>query len=348
MALSQTGGLPMLASARLSAKAPQKNAPQKDWGVEIALLPFRWLWSTVVSWGKEHWIRSTAFLGMTAGLLYLQNTAAHGSLVYALRKEFTLAAAETFPPLGRVDWFDDFMMVGAPALVFGFAGLLFARQFKSTKLGRKDRPAASFIAQFGALGAIFLIGRELVNPALFETFYAPMLDKEDGPYRVSSHFSEARRDPVAGVKVRPHEGIDIAGAGGSPIDGDPLYSPTQATVVSITRGGGYGTCIILDVVDPTTKQNVLIRVAHLKDIAEGIKVGSVVGPGEQIGAVGDSGRVTGPHLHMEVLVKDPATGEMHAIDPRTDRATARMLARILGKKFEEVYKPADAPSPQAG
>jgi len=107
----------------------------------------------------------------------------------------------------------------------------------------------------------------------------------------------ARVDPIAGVRAR-HEGIDFVAAVGEPVvaaaDGVVLaaqYHPEFGNMIDIDHGDGLTT-----------------RYAHLSRLDAG--VGRIVKHGEKIGAVGTTGRSTGPHLHFEVRMfgvpQDPA------------------------------------------
>ncbi len=98
-----------------------------------------------------------------------------------------------------------------------------------------------------------------------------------------------RFDPFTG---RPafHAGLDFAGG---------LMTPIYATapgVVSFTGvRTGYGNTIEID-----HGGGFKTRYAHLQGIAVG--VGQKVAVGQRIGAMGSTGRSTGPHLHYEVWV----------------------------------------------
>jgi len=96
-----------------------------------------------------------------------------------------------------------------------------------------------------------------------------------------------RRDPING-RHRYHKGIDIAGKTGTPI------SAIANGFVSFTgRKGGYG-----NVVEINHSDSLKSRYAHLKSIL--VKKGQVVRKGDTIAKMGSTGRVTGPHLHLEV------------------------------------------------
>jgi murein DD-endopeptidase MepM/ murein hydrolase activator NlpD len=85
-----------------------------------------------------------------------------------------------------------------------------------------------------------------------------------------------------------HEGVDIAAAYGSPVHA------TGAGIVSFTGyHSGFG-----NVIEITHLGGYLTRYAHLS--AFRIPVGYKVKRGQIIGAVGSSGRATGPHCHYEV------------------------------------------------
>lgn len=96
-----------------------------------------------------------------------------------------------------------------------------------------------------------------------------------------------RNDPFAGLRSR-HDGLDFAAPTGTPVvaaaDGVVLtasYHPEFGNMIDIDHGDGL-----------------MSRYAHLSamDVAES----QIVRRGEKIGAVGTTGRSTGPHLHFEV------------------------------------------------
>lgn len=105
---------------------------------------------------------------------------------------------------------------------------------------------------------------------------------------INSHF---------GVKsairqYRPHSGLDLAGQVGDQVlaaapatvliaDHSSL-NPNLGLVVLLDHGGGYQTLY-----------------AHLQHVQ--VQPGDIVRTGEQIAAVGSSGKATGPHLHLELL-----------------------------------------------
>jgi murein DD-endopeptidase MepM/ murein hydrolase activator NlpD len=102
-----------------------------------------------------------------------------------------------------------------------------------------------------------------------------------------------RIDPFTG---RPaiHTGLDFAGGIGTAIH------VTAPGVVSFTGvRSGYGNTIEID-----HGGGFKTRYAHLSAI--GVRVGQHVALGERIGAMGSTGRSTGPHLHYEVWVNGRA------------------------------------------
>ncbi len=105
---------------------------------------------------------------------------------------------------------------------------------------------------------------------------------------LSSPFG-VRSDPITG---RPafHPGLDFAGAFSTPIHA------TAPGVVSFTGvRSGYGNTIEID-----HGAGFKTRYAHLQAIA--VNVGQRVAVGQRIGAMGSTGRSTGPHLHYEIWV----------------------------------------------
>jgi murein DD-endopeptidase MepM/ murein hydrolase activator NlpD len=126
--------------------------------------------------------------------------------------------------------------------------------------------------------------------------------------RISSIFG-GRRHPVLGI-WRKHKGTDYAAAMGTPV-----RTIGDGVVVFAGRKGGYG-----NVIDVRHRNGYVSRYGHLRSFAKGIRRGSHVTIGSTIGAVGQSGLATGPHLHFEILVngvqRDPKIAlQMKGGDP---------------------------------
>jgi murein DD-endopeptidase MepM/ murein hydrolase activator NlpD len=104
-----------------------------------------------------------------------------------------------------------------------------------------------------------------------------------------------------------HAGIDFAATAGAPV-----YAAAAGVVASAGRAGGYGRMVEIRHADGLST-----RYGHLSSIA--VEEGERVESGEIIGAVGSSGRSTGPHLHYETR----RDGE--AVDPAPFLAAGRAL-----------------------
>ena len=109
--------------------------------------------------------------------------------------------------------------------------------------------------------------------------------------RISSIFG-GRRHPVLGV-WRRHKGTDYAANSGTPV-----RAIGDGVVIFAGRKGGYG-----NVIDIRHNNGFVSRYGHLRNFAKGVHKGKRVTIGSTIGAVGQTGLATGPHLHFEVLVK---------------------------------------------
>ena len=96
-----------------------------------------------------------------------------------------------------------------------------------------------------------------------------------------------RSDPIAGLRSM-HEGLDFSAEAGTPV-----VVAADGVVLSANYHADYGNVIDVDHGDGLTS-----RYAHLSSVD--VKPGMLVKRGEKIGAVGTSGRSTGPHLHFEV------------------------------------------------
>lgn len=95
--------------------------------------------------------------------------------------------------------------------------------------------------------------------------------------------------PISCYYGRGHTGLDIAAKHGSAIK-----AADSGTVTFTGWQGGYGNFIIVN-----HGNGIITRYAHCSSIS--VSKGQQVARGETIGAVGSTGRSTGPHLHFEVL-----------------------------------------------
>ena len=108
--------------------------------------------------------------------------------------------------------------------------------------------------------------------------------------RISGKFGGQRI--MNGQKMNPHNGMDIAAPVGTPVvaagDGKVVLTAKNlfytGNVVIISHGYGLQTIY-----------------AHLNSI--GVENGQVVKKGDEIGKVGKTGRVSGPHLHWGATLK---------------------------------------------
>ena len=102
-----------------------------------------------------------------------------------------------------------------------------------------------------------------------------------------------RRDPFTGAAAM-HSGLDFRG----PI-GAPIYAAAKGRVSFVGQKSGYG-----NVIEISHGNGLVTRYAHMSRFAS--RVGQTVAPGDVIGAIGSTGRSTGPHLHFEVRINGRA------------------------------------------
>ncbi len=107
---------------------------------------------------------------------------------------------------------------------------------------------------------------------------------------ISSGFGY-RSDPFNGGAAF-HAGLDFKG----PI-GAPIHAAAKGVVSFAGVKQGYGNCIEVD-----HGNGLMTRYAHMSRFVA--RLGQPVRAGEVIGAIGNTGRSTGPHLHFEVRIND--------------------------------------------
>ena len=112
-----------------------------------------------------------------------------------------------------------------------------------------------------------------------------------------------RRNPFGGRKYEFHPGLDIDGE-----QGEIASAAGAGTIIKAGRTGGYGNMIEIDHGNGITS-----RYGHLSRID--VAVDDKVVRGQQLGAIGTTGRSTGPHLHFEVRFNDEALNPRRFLPP---------------------------------
>jgi murein DD-endopeptidase MepM/ murein hydrolase activator NlpD len=137
--------------------------------------------------------------------------------------------------------------------------------------------------------------------------------------RITSKFNPKRLHPVL-HQIRAHRGVDY----GSPY-GSPIYATGDGRVIHSGNKSAYGKTVILK---HGEKYSTLY--AHMSRISDKSTVGKRVKQGDVIGYVGNTGRVTGTHLHYEFRVNgmqiDPLKVELPVAAPLAEEYLDRLSA----------------------
>lgn len=118
----------------------------------------------------------------------------------------------------------------------------------------------------------------------------PLQGRLSSPFGLKRFFNEQPR--------KPHSGIDIAAPKGTPIN-----APASGRVILTGNFFFNGNSAFID-----HGQGLITMYSHMDSIM--IEDGQLLKRGEQIGTIGMTGRVTGPHLHWSISMNNAR------IDPR--------------------------------
>jgi len=151
--------------------------------------------------------------------------------------------------------------------------------------------------------------------------------------RITSSFG-MRRHPVLGYN-KMHQGIDF-GAG----TGTPIFAAGDGVIVQAGRNGGYGNWVQIK-----HSGGWETGYAHMSRFAPGAKRGARVKQGQLIGYVGATGRVTGPHLHYEVMRNGAKINPKAVKIPGGTQLTGAQLASFKGEMSRLNVQLAQAENP---
>jgi murein DD-endopeptidase MepM/ murein hydrolase activator NlpD len=132
------------------------------------------------------------------------------------------------------------------------------------------------------------LARSLVSDPRFGRSTVPSIWPVRG--QISAGFGQ-RMDPLSGEGAF-HAGIDISAPYGTMVE-----ATADGIVFHAGPDAGYGNAVLID-----HGYGITTKYGHLSQI--NVVVGQEVKRGQIIGAVGMTGRATGPHLHYEVHVSD--------------------------------------------
>jgi len=186
------------------------------------------------------------------------------------------------------------------ALTYGFSDERRPR-FPSAVLALATQTNASVDSSFRAsLYAFNLIRRASLDPDGNDLgkgmFSNPLIARTAVPSiwpvrgQITAGFGQ-RMDPFSGEGAF-HAGVDISVPFGTRVE-----APADGIVLEAGPESGYGNEILID-----HGYGFITKYGHLSRIF--VVVGQVLQRGQVIGAVGMTGKTTGPHLHYEVHVKD--------------------------------------------
>ncbi|MGF1719629.1 peptidoglycan DD-metalloendopeptidase family protein [Vibrio kyushuensis] len=137
--------------------------------------------------------------------------------------------------------------------------------------------------------------------------------------RVTSPFNPKRKHPVTG-RVTPHNGTDFA----TPV-GAPVYSTGDGKVIAVRNHPYAGKYLVIE-------HNSVYKTRYLHLDRFLVKRGQTVKRGQKIALAGATGRITGPHLHFEVLVRnravDPMTADLPLATSISSSERESFMARV--------------------
>lgn len=146
------------------------------------------------------------------------------------------------------------------------------------------------------------------KPFAYSNGMSPLKRGTYQPY--VNNYAEVRTWSPTGEEIRPHEGVDIFAAKGTPV-----YSAADGTIINIgwNEYGGWRLTV-------KTDASTAFYYAHMSGYADGMKMGATLKKGQLIGYVGNTGYgpegTEGqflPHLHFGIY--NTSSSPWKTVDP---------------------------------
>ncbi|WDI31982.1 peptidoglycan DD-metalloendopeptidase family protein [Hyphococcus flavus] len=142
-------------------------------------------------------------------------------------------------------------------------------------------------------GALLAAGLAFAQAAFAVTPPPAALALPVTPVEGKIGFEFGKTSELLGPERQSHEGVDIRAARGTPVKAAGEGKVIDAT--SRYQGStAWGNVVVID-----HGHGLVTRYAHLDSFI--VHKGEIVDAGDVIGAVGSTGKATGPHLHFEIL-----------------------------------------------
>ncbi len=136
----------------------------------------------------------------------------------------------------------------------------------------------------------------LTEPARWQLpFLRPVPGEASSPFGLRRFFNKQPR--------QPHNGLDLRGP-----EGTPVLAVAPGAVVLADDHFFSGKSVFLD-----HGEGVVSMYFHLSEID--VQSGDTVAAGDAIGAIGSTGRVTGPHLHLGTYILGQPVDPTRLLDP---------------------------------
>ena len=204
----------------------------------------------------------------------------------------------------------------------------------SVRVNREGQPPLAARRTVGVLAKRFPVRRLTVDPSFVNPDPAQLARTQDEARRLAAVFemvttprqwNEPFRAPVAapanssfgtrsifnGERRSPHSGADFAAA-----EGTPIAAPAAGTIVMAEPLFFTGNTVVID-----HGLGLYSLLAHMSGMA--VHPGDRVKPGELVGFVGATGRVTAPHLHWSARLNGARVDPLSLMAATADRKAAR-------------------------
>lgn len=223
--------------------------------------------------------------------------------VYIVRSGDTIGTiAEMFGvSISTIMWANDLssktLKVGQELVILPISGVKHTVKSGDTlqSIAKKYKADLEDVLSYNSIpsGAKLTVGDTIIIPdgVVSSTQSTPSSGSSASTNVASGYYVRPIKTGVKSQGIHGHNGVDLA----APV-GTPIYASADGKVILSRTGGyngGYGTYVVVSHANGTQT-----LYAHMSTNL--VEVGDVIKQGQRIGAIGMTGKTTGPHIHFEV------------------------------------------------